>query len=53
MQQCWRADPDKRPTFSHMKAQINAILTTMAGYLDFSDINPCETVYIEFDSDKV
>ena len=25
----------------------------MAGYLDFSDINPCEAVYIEFDSDKV
>ena len=41
MQQCWLSDPDQRPKFSQLQNQIDGILTTMAGYLNFSAIAPC------------
>ena len=47
MQQCWLSDPDQRPKFSQLRAEIDGVLTTMSGYLDFSAIAPC------VDMDKV
>ena len=41
MQQCWLSDPDQRPKFSQLRAEIDGILTAMAGYLDFSAIALC------------
>ena len=41
MQQCWLSDPDQRPNFSQLRAEIDHILTSMTGYLDFSAIAPC------------
>ena len=41
MQQCWLSDPDQRPKFSQLRAQIDGMLTAMAQYLDFSAIAPC------------
>ena len=37
MTQCWLADPDDRPTFSELQSQISSALTTMAGYMEFSE----------------
>ena len=36
MMQCWDSDPDKRPTFTQLQANISATLTITAGYLDLS-----------------
>ena len=36
MMQCWDSDPNKRPTFSQLQANISAMLTNTAGYLDLS-----------------
>ena len=41
MQQCWLSDPDQRPKFSQLRAEIDGVLTAMAGYLDFSAIACC------------
>lgn len=40
MQQCWHDNPDQRPTFSQLQTQIDATLTTVAGYVDFLEIAP-------------
>ena len=37
MKQCWHADPDDRPTFSELQSEISSALTTMAGYMEFSE----------------
>ena len=37
MKQCWLADPHDRPTFSELQSQISSALTTMAGYMEFSE----------------
>ena len=49
MQDCWKADAEERPTFSTIVTSLNNLLTPLANYLDFSEINvpvmrecPCE-----------
>ena len=36
MQQCWEGDPDKRPTFSQLQVTIDAMVTSVAGYMELS-----------------
>ncbi len=32
MHQCWREDPEERPTFSQLSAIVERLLTSIAGY---------------------
>ena len=36
MCECWREDPDGRPTFSDLVSTISESLEGLAGYMDFS-----------------
>ena len=42
MYQCWHGNPDERPTFSQLQIKISAVLSSMADYLEFSEIVPCD-----------
>ncbi len=34
MRQCWREDPEERPTFSQLSAIVESLLTSIAGYIE-------------------
>ena len=44
MYQCWHGNPDERPTFSQLQTKISAVLSSMADYLEFSEIVPCDEI---------
>ena len=44
MYQCWHGNPDERPTFSQLQTKISAVLSSMADYLEFSEIAPCDEI---------
>ena len=44
MYQCWHGNPDERPTFSQLRTKISAALSSMADYLEFSEIAPCDEI---------
>lgn len=44
MFQCWYADPDDRPTFSQLQTEISTALTTMAGYMEFSEFASVDSI---------
>ena len=44
MYQCWHGNPDERPTFSQLQIKISAVLSSMADYLEFSEIAPCDEI---------
>lgn len=39
MLSCWLTDADERPTFSQLVTEINNYLSSVAGYLDLSQVN--------------
>ena len=48
MLSCWNLDPSDRPTFSHVVADLSALLEEMAGYMDVAEL---VTTRIDSDSE--
>ncbi len=36
MRNCWREDPEERPTFSQLSSIVGRLLTSIAGYTELS-----------------
>jgi hypothetical protein len=39
MMKCWLKNPNQRPTFAKLTSMFDDLLTPLANYLDFNDIN--------------
>ena len=39
MLQCWKDDPQERPTFSRLAVDLSANLSEMANYVDLNEID--------------
>ena len=39
MQDCWKHDPDERPSFSMLRLQLDTLLTPLADYIDFNTMD--------------
>ena len=50
MKQCWLADPHDRPTFSELQSQISSALTTMAGYMEFTEFASVNSLELDKDN---
>ena len=44
MKECWKEDPNERPTFSQLQTEISSTLTTMAGYMEFSEFASVDSI---------
>ncbi len=44
MRQCWREDPEERPTFSQLSSIVERLLTSIAGYTELGMVllNPIQ-----------
>ena len=48
MQECWSANPDNRPSFSKLVSIFDDMLTSLAGYMDFTQL----PIYMSLKSTK-
>ncbi|XP_072166114.1 tyrosine kinase receptor Cad96Ca-like [Diadema setosum] len=49
MTECWQHDPNDRPTFAKLRNRLENMLADAAGYLEMSDFNDDNYLYLEPD----
>ena len=52
MSDCWKEEPDERPSFEQLISTLEQMMTKSNDYYDFDKLDETQPYYMEADSDS-